>query len=405
MVTYGGHIPVRPCAVRVAHLQWESPMENATTPHTFTAYKPAMAVPQPEEFGLARELNEVLLSISQKTWDDEHQPLRSVHAKSHGLLSARLEVLPELAPELAQGLFAMPATYDVVARLSTSPGDLLSDRVSTPRGIAIKVLDVPGRRLEGSENRSCQDFILVDGPQFHTPDAKTFLRSLKLLALTTDRAPRTKEVLSSVLRGAERAIEAVDGESATVKSLGGHPATHILGETFFTQLPIRYGAYVAKLQLAPLNCSLRMLKDEAIDLCHPDSLREAVNHYFARNEAVWELRVQLSTNLEDMPVDDASAPWKETQSPFRTVARLIAPRQVGWSSDKAKQVDIGMGFSPWHGIEDHRPLGDLMRLRKSAYTASQRFRAEKSGCPLHDRPLSDIDDDGAPWTAHSPEGS
>ncbi|MFK2899801.1 catalase family protein [Dyella jejuensis] len=348
-----------------------------------------MAAPQPEEFELAGELNEVLLSISRKTWEDDHQPLRSVHAKSHGILSAKLEVLPNLAPELAQGLFAVPATYEVVARLSTSPGDLLSDRVSTPRGMAIKVLDVPGERLEGSEDRSCQDFILVDGPQFHTPNARTFLRSLKLLASTTDRAPRTKQALSTVLRGAERAIEALDGESATIKSLGGHPATHILGETFFTQLPIRYGDYVAKLQLVPVNQPLSALKDEPIDLGNPDALREAVNRYFAQNTAIWELRVQLSTNLKDMPIEDASVPWDESQSPFRTVARLIAPRQVGWSAEKAKWVDDGMGFSPWQGIEEHRPLGDLMRLRKSAYAASQRFRSEKAGCPLHDRRLSE----------------
>ncbi|GAB2563233.1 catalase family protein [Dyella jejuensis] len=362
---------------------------GSTSIRIYTTYEPHMAAPQPEEFELAGELNEVLLSISRKTWEDDHQPLRSVHAKSHGILSAKLEVLPNLAPELAQGLFAVPATYEVVARLSTSPGDLLSDRVSTPRGMAIKVLDVPGERLEGSEDRSCQDFILVDGPQFHTPNARTFLRSLKLLASTTDRAPRTKQALSTVLRGAERAIEALDGESATIKSLGGHPATHILGETFFTQLPIRYGDYVAKLQLVPVNQPLSALKDEPIDLGNPDALREAVNRYFAQNTAIWELRVQLSTNLKDMPIEDASVPWDESQSPFRTVARLIAPRQVGWSAEKAKWVDDGMGFSPWQGIEEHRPLGDLMRLRKSAYAASQRFRSEKAGCPLHDRRLSE----------------
>lgn len=363
-------------------------MENELPTYPFTLYQPRMAKAEPAEFDLARELAEVLLSISQKTWAHEHQPLRSVHAKSHGLLSATLIVLPDLAPELAQGLFASPGTYDVVARLSTSPGDLLSDRVSTPRGIALKVLDVDGQRLEGSEDQSCQDFVFIDGPQFHTPNAKTFLRSLKVLAATTDRAPHAKEALSAVLRGTERAIEAVDGGSATVKSLGGHAATHILGETFFTQLPIRYGRYVAKLQLAPLNAPLMAVKDQPINLNNPDELRELVNNYFAKNEAVWELRVQLSTNLDDMPIEDASAKWNENASPFRAVATVVAPRQIAWSPEKAKRVDEGMGFSPWSGIEEHRPLGDLMRLRKRAYAASQQFRAEKAGCPLHDGKLT-----------------
>ena len=36
-----------------------------------------------------------------------------------------------------QGAFATPGTHDVVLRLSTNPGDILDDSVSTPRGLAI----------------------------------------------------------------------------------------------------------------------------------------------------------------------------------------------------------------------------------------------------------------------------
>src|SRR5258708_6928935 len=39
-------------------------------------------------------------------------------------------------------------------RFSTIPGDILDDSVSTPRGLAIKVIGVEGERLEGSEARS-----------------------------------------------------------------------------------------------------------------------------------------------------------------------------------------------------------------------------------------------------------
>ena len=42
-------------------------------------------------------------------------------------------------------------------------------------------------------------------------------------------------------------VEAVGGESATLKQLGGYPATQILGESFFSQVPIRYGDYIAKI--------------------------------------------------------------------------------------------------------------------------------------------------------------
>ncbi|HIE1388021.1 TPA: hypothetical protein ACXJSN_003246 [Pseudomonas aeruginosa] len=55
-------------------------------------------------------------------------------------------------------------------------------------------------------------------------------------------------------------------------------------------------------------------------------------------------------------------------------------------------MDDGIFFSPWHGIEDHRPLGNVMRARRSAYQFSAHYRSELNGCPLHEpRSLSDLD--------------
>lgn len=148
---------------------------------------------------------------------DSRHAVRSVHAKSHGILKGELEVLPGLPAELAQGLFAKPAQYPVIMRLSTIAGDLLEDSVSLPRGIAIKVVGVDGERLPGSEDSRTQDFLLVDGPVFTAPNARRFLASLKLLAKTTDKAPELKKALSYVLRGVEAGVESVGGESAMLK--------------------------------------------------------------------------------------------------------------------------------------------------------------------------------------------
>ena len=356
-----------------------------STPHpaAFQRYDPALAQPGPDEAALAAELDEVLLSISHKTWEDEGKGLRAVHAKSHGLLSAVVEVPAGLSPELAQGLFARPGRHPAVMRLSTTPGDLLADRVSTPRGVALRICDVPGARLDGSAGPGAQDFILVNGPQFNAPNGRTFLRSLKLLAKTTDRMDRTKKLISAILRGTERGLEAMGGESATLKAMGGEPPHHILGETFFTQLPLRHGDHIAKLQLVPVSTSLRALTDTRLDLSDDDALRDAVIAFFAAQGGEWELRAQLCTSLEEMPVDDATARWDEARSPFRTVARVIAPSQPAWTPERSTAIDDGMGFSPWHGLDAHRPLGELMRLRRSAYAASQDFRARKNGVALH----------------------
>ena len=72
-------------------------------------------------------------------------------AKAHGLLRGTLTVAENLPPVLAQGLFARSGNYPVAIRFSTSPGDLLPDSVSTPRGMAVKVIGAKGERLPGAD--------------------------------------------------------------------------------------------------------------------------------------------------------------------------------------------------------------------------------------------------------------
>lgn len=345
-------------------------------------YHPDVEHVEPDEPQTARELAETMLSIAEKTYADSGHAIRCVHAKSHGLLAARLEILPNLPPELAQGIFAAPRTHDAVVRLSTTPGDLLHDSVSTPRGMALKVLDVDGARLPGSDGSASQDFVMVNGKAFNSPSGKAFLRSLKMLALTTDRLEGAKELLSRVFKGLESVVEAVGGESATLKSLGGNPPTHILGESFFSQLPLRHGDYIAKLAIVPASDNLRALAGTRLDTGDdPDVVRHAVERFFIEETAVWHLQAQLCTGLDDMPVESVEA-WDETMSPFVTVARLVAGPQPAWNEDRSVAVDDGMRFSPWNGIAAHRPLGSIMRLRKLSYEKSAAFRSQRNATPV-----------------------
>jgi hypothetical protein len=124
-------------------------------------YTPALDPIADDETTLAQSLAETFDDIQRKTYGDAGRGLRGVHAKSHGLLKATMEVPDGLPKTLAQGVFARPGMFDVIMRFSTSPGDLMSDKVSTPRGLAIKVLGVDGERLEGSEGATTQDFLFA----------------------------------------------------------------------------------------------------------------------------------------------------------------------------------------------------------------------------------------------------
>ncbi|BBU33303.1 catalase (plasmid) [Burkholderia sp. THE68] len=358
-------------------------MSHTSTVHPLP-FDPTYEEIPDDEPETTRELIEAMQSILETTSKDYGHAVRSVHAKSHGLLNGELTVFDNLPEELAQGVFARHGVHGVVMRLSTNPGDILSDSVSTPRGLAIKIADVEGSRLPGSETQSTQDFVMINAPAFTAATPKAFLSNLKLLAKTTDRAPTGKRVLSAVLRGAEKVVEAVGGESGMLKSLGGHPETHILGETFYTCVPVLYGPYFAKLSVVPVSLDLSALTDAPVDVNgHPDALRDAVNAFFATHGGEWEVRVQLATDIEKMPIEDASVQWPEDESPYVPVARVRVAPQRAWDDARSVAIDDSLAFSPWHGLAAHRPLGGVMRTRKPAYEMSSEFRGRFNGCPIH----------------------
>ena len=163
-------------------------------------------------------------------------------------------------------------------------------------------------------------------------------------------------------------------------TLGGHPETHILGETFYSQAALRFGDFIAKIAVAPISAELTALKQAPLNVNRaPNGLREAVVAFFKTNGGEWEVRAQLCTDLALMPIENAAVVWPEDESPFRPIARIKVKPQLAWSEARSSYVDDGMSFSPWHGLAAHRPLGGIMRSRRQVYEMAKRFRAEKNG--------------------------
>ena len=144
-------------------------------------------------------------------------------------------------------------------------------------------------------------------------------------------------------------------------------------------------ATIAKLSVAPASANLKALTGAKVDLHdRPDGLRDAVVAYFATEGGQWDLRVQLCTNRETMPIEDSSVAWSEEESPFVTVARITLDPQPAWNEQRASAVDDAMSFSPWHGLAAHRPLGSIMRVRKATYEQGRRFRAEHNAVTIEE---------------------
>lgn len=347
-------------------------------------FDPSVETIADDEAEAIASLKDSFRDILETTSQDCGHAVRAVHAKAHGIARGTLTVVGNLPPELAQGMFAEPGSHEAILRISTNAGDILDDSVSLPRGLALKILDVKGERLPGSEDATTQDFIMVNGPAFAAPTPMAFSKSLKLLSKTTDRLDGLKKAMSATFRVVESALEAVGGESTTLKTLGGAPPVHPLGETYYSQTPLRYGDYIAKVALFPVSPGLTRLTGDLVDVtARPDALREVVREELIEHGGTWELRVQLNTDLDAMPVEDPTVVWDESQSPFVTVATLEVPPQISWQTGETERTDDALSYSVWHGVAAHQPLGGVNRARKETYELSAGFRGTFNGCPMH----------------------
>ena len=345
----------------------------------YVRYSDALEQPKADEEKTFDELAGVMGQISAVMFDRYRHATRSVHAKSHGLLRADLTVLPGLPPELAQGLFAAPATYGAIVRISTNPGDVMADSVSTPRGMAVKVVGVDGPMLPEHAGRRTQDFVFVNGKTFPVPDAEHFMKGQKVILANVNDPEVFKKAVSGAAAATNAVLGVVGAHSATLEQLGA-PHTHPLGETFGSTAAVRYGDHVAKIIIQPASANLKALKDKHVALAfHYSALRDAIVEFFKTERAEWDVCVQLCTDAERMPIEDPSVEWPEDASPYRPVAKLVADPQDAYGPERRVYCDEVLHFNPFHSLAAHRPLGNIMRARRKAYALSTQYRHRMNG--------------------------
>lgn len=345
---------------------------------TFVRYNPSLERTLDDEEALMRELETMMVDLARLVHEKHGHAFHGTHAKLTGLLTGIVEVLPGLPRELAQGMFAHPRRYEAVVRLAPGAPEPLTDKASGQRGLSIKVMGVEGERMPGSGETASQDWVLGLDPAFTAATARDFLSSFRYTGAQSPRLPELAIVaLSRAARGVEAVLEAVGTEAPNLKFFGRPPA-HPFGERFYTQAAVRYGDYVAKLAAMPSPETLVAVAEAGPLRSARDAFREAASAFAADRPVVYDIKVQLCTNIEAMPIEDASVEWSEANSPYRTVARLTLPPQIAWTPERAA-YDDRLAFNPAHALPAHQPLGSIMRARMRAYRATQRFRLDANG--------------------------
>ncbi|MFO0553879.1 MAG: hypothetical protein U0271_36185 [Polyangiaceae bacterium] len=288
---------------------------------------------------------------------------RALHYKQHAAFTAELEI-DAGAPSWARvGIFGAPGKYKALVRFSNGGGTRLADAKPDVRGIAVKVMGVPGKKLiAGMEDAATQDFlgILGDATPFRT--VEEFVGTVRaasgspLLALPrligTLGFGRFASVLKSLQAGMSRRVES------------------LAEETFNSVLPIRWGDHAVKFSFAPLApipkpaspvdpTAKHRLGDDLVARASSGALR-------------YELRVQPYLDDERTPLEDPTRAWLATDSPWVKVATLTIPKQDATSARGQELATLAstLSFDPWHAPVEFRPLGAFMRARSAAYRES-----------------------------------
>ncbi len=277
-------------------------------------------------------------------------------------LQARFEVRDGLPSHARQGLFAIPAAYDALVRISHGlpdlPASAQANHLPEVRCFAIKVLGVVGPGALGTGPTNSQDFLLINHPSFLSSNYDDFVAFVM-------RSLEGPYAVFRYLTNRLGFIRAV-GKLLQLRKLRRRPFSGFATESFHSAAPLACGPYAVRVRLLPARVSAGAGGDWAKNF----------RGHLAAGPLKFELQLQFFSDETLTPIEDAARDWPDDVAPYITVGTLIIPVQDTESaSGKALTARAEtMVFDPWRALKDHRPLGEIMRARKIVF-----HEIEKSG--------------------------
>ncbi|MFF7706614.1 catalase family protein [Pseudomonas sp. NPDC007930] len=327
----------------------------------------AQEVIPPGEAAMTQSIIQTAIRIVDQHRDNTRY-LRDAHAKAHGCVQAEVSVAAGLPAPLRQGVFSEPGkTWQAWMRLSNGNAYPQFDNLQDARGMALKLLEVPGTQLMPSQQaRREQDFVMFNHPNFFVSDVAEYQQNFaaqaagkKVLAFFPGWDPRTWQVRHLLI---------------ALQTLADAPASPVEA-SYYSVSPYKYGSANAKFRVVPEPSACPSYSLPAQNRDEPNFLRAALYQQLSadRVPACFALQVQLQDARRYMPLEDTSVLWKESDSAFQTVAHIRVPAQ-DFDTPAQNLACDNLSFSPWHGIDAHRPVGGINRLRRAVYDAVSEYR-------------------------------
>lgn len=299
---------------------------------------------------------------------------RDAHAKAHGCVKATFTV-PDLENSLLKkGVFSEAKEYKAWLRFSNGFDKPQNDNVKDARGMAIKIMGVSGKKLlKAEQNEMTQDFVMLNNPTFFLPDVEQYTQFIQYQAQGSQFGYFFNNFNWNILKWHFKDL-------FLGMEILKNPPKSVLNEQYHSLTAYRLGKknfikYSAK------SCDSNTLF--SIDDSQYNFLRAELSEQLAKGDACFDFMVQIQNPNKDMPIEDTRVLWKESDSPFITVARINIPQQ-NFNSDKQNEFCENLSFTPWHTVAELEPVGGLNRLRKSVYTEISRFRHGKNKVARHE---------------------
>ena len=319
---------------------------------------------------VTERLREMFVEMGQKTRIERgQQPAeRSVFRKQHGIAYGHFVIDEDIPPEFKIGIFAGD-TYECTVRFSSDTAPDGPDLHST-LGVGLKLFGVDGPKLLGEG--STADFIFQNIDRFFARDAR------QMCSFTTAGVV-DKDYNSYIRKHPELAaiLQAMMREEASC-----------LSASYWAILPFKLGEnQIVKYRLVPEDA------EKGAPFDHMNYLALDLEQRLRTRPVTFRFEIQVRTDPDSMPLDDAQAVWSTDESPYRCVARLHLPQQDICAIGQ-EAFGTNLSFNIWRTLAEHEPLGTIAAVRKTVYEASAATRHQANGQPLQECPVRNPDFEG-----------
>jgi len=346
-------------------------VQQARTATPSTAWKETVGPDEQQQFeGFAHEIEAQQREVAQSTNGPGHAPggplRRGFHAKLHAGVVAEFRVLPDLPEAARAGIFREARTFPALVRFSNGSPGLQADGRPDPRGIAIKLIGAPGKKLlPGLEDAVTQDFLATSHSVTST------VRNVgEFMAFI--RAAKNKLTLPITLARELGVAESARLLKAFASTVLFSKVRSMATEQFSSTAPIKLGPYAIKFTVRPHDGTPPPSARPKTDNFLHDELADRLR----AGDVTLDFLIQFYVDDARTPIEDTSVAWKPEVAPFVKVAevRLLQTDIDSPAGHALGEAVDHLAFNPWHASEDHRPLGNIMRARRVAYEASSGLR-------------------------------